>query len=298
MHHEEARMSLIKVITDSHSSITQQKAKELGISVLPASFVIDGMVYYEGVSLTHSEFLAKLEAGADVSTSQPSLPEVSELWDKELESCDQILYIPISSGLSASCASAMSLSQKEAYAGRVFVVDNGRVATPQYRSVLDALELVEEGYDAPQIKEILEKARADMSIYIAVDTLKYLKKGGRVSTTEALLGTALNIKPVLQFDVGTLSTYKKCRGMKSAKTAMIQAVKNDLQTRFKEQYESGEVALLAASSHNEEQTDIWVKEIEEAFPGMKVLCEPLALSVSCHIGPNGLGIGYSCRPKR
>lgn len=291
-------MNSVGIMTDSHSSITQEKAKELGISVLPMPFVIDGTEYLEDVTLSREEFYRKLREGAQVSTSQPPQQTVSDMWDAMLGKYDELVYIPISSGLSGSCSTALSMAQKEQYAGRVFVVDNGRVATPQYRTVLDAIELAREGYGAARIKEMLEAVRADMTIYVAVDMLEYLKKGGRISSATAALGTVLNIKPILQFDVGILHLVQKCRGMKSARKAMIAALRHDFETKFRRQVEAGEVYLLAATSAEPEETDSWVREIEEAFPGMGVMCEPLSLGVSCHIGPGGLGIGCSCRPKR
>lgn len=291
-------MKKIGVVTDSHSSISQEMAKELGIYVLPMPFYFDEECFYENIDLSREEFFEKLKTNNKVSTSQPSPEEVMKIWDKALEECEQILYIPISSGLSGSCSTATGLARDEDYEGKVFVVDNGRVSTPMHRSILDALELIKEGYEAPQIKKILEDARDKMVIYIAVETLEYLKKGGRVSATTAAIGSLLNIKPVLKFDVGILDTYKKCRGFKKAKQVMLEAMKNDLETKFAKEYQNNEVYLLAASSADEETTKEWVDEIKEAFPGMDVLCDDLSLGVSCHIGPGGLGIGCSCRPKR
>lgn len=291
-------MKKIGVVTDSHSSISQEMAKELGIYVLPMPFYFNEECFYENIDLSREEFFEKLKTNNKVSTSQPSPEEVMKIWDKALEECEQILYIPISSGLSGSCSTATGLARDEDYEGKVFVVDNGRVSTPMHRSILDALELIREGYEAPQIKKILEDARDKMVIYIAVETLEYLKKGGRVSATTAAIGSLLNIKPVLKFDVGILDTYKKCRGFKKAKQVMLEAMKNDLETKFAKEYQNNEVYLLAASSADEETTKEWVDEIKEAFPGMDVLCDDLSLGVSCHIGPGGLGIGCSCRPKR
>lgn len=291
-------MEGIKIITDSHSSITQEKAKQLGITVLPMPFTINGKVYYEDINLSRKEFFQLLAEGAEVSTSQPSPADIMRVWDRELENCSEIVYIPISSGLSGSCETAQALAKEEPYTGRVFVVDNGRVATPQYRSVLDAIELSKEGYHAARIQEILEASRADMTIYIAVNTLEYLKKGGRISSATAMLGTVLDIKPILQFDVGVLHPYKKSRGFMGAKKAMLEAIHHDLENKFRQQYEAGEVYLLAATSADEETTEEWVREIRKSFPEMGVMCEPLSLAVSCHIGPNGLGIGLSCKPRR
>ena len=291
-------MKKVGVVTDSHSGITQKQAAEMGIFVLPMPFSIDGKDYLEDVTLSRDEFLKRLAAGAKVSTSQPSPSDVTAIWNRALAEYDEIVYIPISSGLSGSCMTAMALSAGKSYRNRVFVVDNGRVSTPMRRSVMDAVELVQEGYRAVQIKEMLEAAKAQMQIYIAVDTLEYLRKGGRISRTTAAIGTVMNIKPVLKFDIGSLDTYKKCRGFVQAKKTMLEAMRHDLETVYAKQLEKGEVYLLAASSAPDEATAAWVKEIEAAFPGMKVLCDNLTLGISCHIGPNGLGIGCSCRPEK
>ncbi|HCT92497.1 MAG TPA: DegV family protein [Lachnospiraceae bacterium] len=291
-------MEMIGVCTDSHSSITRDEAKRLGVRVLPMPFYIGENCYLEDVSISRAEFLEKLAGGADVSTSQPSPAAVMEFWDEALAEFEQIVYIPISSGLSGSCAAAQVLALEDKYDGRVFVVDNGRVSAPQHRAVLDALELVSEGYTAAEIKEILEASRAEMAVYIGVETLTYLKKGGRISPAAAALGTVLNIKPVLKLDVGTLDTFQKCRGFGKAKKVMLEAVHQDLETRWKEYHERGEAYLLAASSASPEATEEWVREIREEFPDMEVLCDELSLGVSCHIGPGGLGIACSCRPKR
>lgn len=291
-------MKSIGVITDSHSGITQEEAKKLGIRVLPMPFYIEEECYYEDITLTREEFFKQLDSGKTVTTSQPSPEVVMNLWDEALNEYEQIVYIPMSSGLSGSCATAMALAQDDPYENRVFVVDNGRISTPMHRSVLDALELIEEGYNAKEIKEILEAARDKMVIYVGVKTLEHLKKGGRITPATAALGTVLNSKPVLKFDVGTLDTFKKCRGFAKVKNTMIEAMKEDLQTKFKEYYDKGEVNLVAASSASDKETKEWVKEIEQAFPGMNVMCDKLSLGVSCHIGAGGLGIGCSCRPKR
>lgn len=286
------------IVTDSHSSISQKEAEELGIYVLPMPFYIDGQIHYEDIDLSREEFFQKLDSGADISTSQPSPADVMQLWDKALEEYQQILYMPISSGLSGSCATAMALAQDAPYEGRVFVVDHGRVSTPLHRMILDCLELISEGCPAPQIKEIMEESRDKMVIYIGVDTLEHLKKGGRVTPAAALLGSVLNIKPVLKLDVGILEPFKKCRGLAKAKKTMLEAIACDIETRFKEEKDRGELHLLAASSSSKEDTDQWVAEIREAFPGMEILCDDLSLGVSCHVGYGGLGIGCSCKPKR
>lgn len=291
-------MTSIRIMTDSHSSITQEKAEELGITVLPMPFSVGGEDYLEGINLTRDEFFEKLRNGAEVRTSQPVPLTVMRAWDEALKENEQVVYIPISSGLSGSCDTALAMAQKKQYKGKVFVVDNGRVATPQYASVLDALELAEEGYKGNQIKEMLENARDKMNIYVAVDTLEHLKKGGRISALSAAVGSVLNIKPVLQFDVGQLSVYKKCRGFKAAKRAMLEAMKEELEIRFRDFYDRGTIRLLAASSADAETTTEWVQEIKDVFHGLQVMCEPLSMAISCHIGEGGLGIGCSCIPER
>jgi len=288
----------IGIVTDSHCGITPEEAKRLGIWVVPMPFYIGDQCFFENVDLTREEFFKRLDLGAKISTSQPAPGDVMKAWDQALACCEQILYMPISSGLSGSCQTAQLLAEEEPYEGRVLVVDNGRVSALQHRSILDALELIEEGYPAFQVKEILEEYRDKMNIYIALETLEFLKRGGRVSAATAALGAILNIKPVMEFDVGVLDTYRKCRGMEKAKKAMIEAVKHDFATRFAEDYERGEIYMLVATSAGPEEKDAWEQEVREAFPGMEVLHDDLSMGLSCHIGPGGLGIGYSCRPRR
>lgn len=288
----------IRIITDSHSGITQQQAKEMGIDVLPMPFFINEECYEEEITLSRELFFEKMEAGAKVSTSQPSLPDVMALWDKALESYDTVIYMPISSGLSGSCATATALASDEKYEGKVFVVDNGRIATPLIRAIMDAKELIEEGYSAREIKDILEAAKNDMIIYLSVENLEYLKRGGRISAATAAIGTLLNIKPVLRFNTKLIESFSKCRGSKKARKLMIETVRHDMETTFKEQYENGEIYLMTASNGDEETAQVWVKEVQAAFPEMNVLYGPLSLGISCHTGPNAVGIGFSCRPKR
>lgn len=291
-------MKAIGIITDSHSSITQSEAERLGIRVLPMPFYIGEKCCYEGVSLTRPEFLELLRSGAELTTSQPSPAEVVQLWDQALEEYEKILYIPISSGLSGSYATALMLAQEEPYVGRVLVVDSGRVSTLLHRMVLDARELIQEGYPAEEIRRVLERDRDKMVIYIGVQTLENLRRGGRITPATAALGTILNIRPVLQFDVGTLDMFKKCRGFARTKKTMLEAMRHDLETRFQEWYRRGEIYLLAASSAPPQETEEWIEEIREAFPDLEVMCDDLSMGVSCHIGYGGLGIGCSCRPRR
>ncbi len=290
-------MRKIGIITDSHSSITQDEAKQLGIWVLPMPFYIDGECYLEGVNLTRKEFFEKLEQGSAIATSQPSPADVCDVWDWALKEFEQVLYMPLSSGLSGSCETAMALARDEQYEGKVLVVDHGQIATPLHQLVLDTLELIEKGYSAEKIKEMLESGKDRMMIYIGVETLEYLKRGGRVTPAAAAIGSVLNIKPVLKLETGKLDSFKKCRGFGKAKKLMIEAMKEDIETRFSDAMAAGQVRLLAASSANEEETEAWVKEIEAAFPGMKVFCDPLSLGVSCHTGAGALGIGCSVYPE-
>uniref|UniRef100_UPI00405611A8 DegV family protein n=1 Tax=Agathobacter sp. TaxID=2021311 RepID=UPI00405611A8 len=291
-------MRTIGIATDSHSGISLEEAKRIGVMVLPMPFYFGEECYYEEVSLTRAAFFERLNAGEKVSTSQPSPESLMDFWRKGLKEYAQIVYIPMSSGLSGSCATAMMLATEEEFEDKVFVVDNGRVSAPLHRSVLDALEMAEEGYGAGQIKAILEGEKEKMSIYIAVETLEFLKRGGRISAGTAALGTLLNIKPVLKLGVGVLETFKKSRGMKKAKREMLEALKQDMETTFKEYYDKGEIYLLAATSADEASTKEWLEEIQAFFPGMEVLCDNLTLGISCHVGEGGLGIGCSCKPKR
>lgn len=291
-------MNSILIATDSHSGLSQEAGKQLGVRVLPMPFYFGEDCYYEEVSLTREHFFERLNAGEKVSTSQPSPEAVMEFWREGLKEYESIVYVPMSSGLSGSCSTAMALAMDEEFEDKVFVVDNGRVSTPLVRSLMDALEMVEEGLSAARIKEVLEAGKENMSIYIAVETLEYLKQGGRISATTAALGTLLNIKPVLKLGVGLLETYKKSRGMKKAKKDMLDAIREDLETNFKEYYDKKEVYLLAATSADAETTAAWVEEIKAAFPGMDVLSGNLSLGICCHVGEGALGVGVSCRPKR
>ena len=284
-------MSKVAIVTDSNSGITQERGKELGIFVLPMPFFIDGELYLEDITLSQSEFYEKLGADSDISTSQPSPGEVMDLWDKVLEEYDELVCIPMSSGLSSTCATAITLAAE--YDGRVQVVDNQRISVTQEQSVLDAMNLREEGKSAAEIKEILEKEKLQASIYITVDTLKYLKKGGRITPAAAAIGTVLNLKPVLQIQGEKLDAYAKVRGKKQAKRAMLKAMKNDWETRFKEYASDGEMCLQAAYTGNLEEAEEFKREIQEVFPGMEIHMDPLSLSVACHIGYGALAVACS-----
>lgn len=291
-------MKKIAIITDNYGGISYEEADKLGVKILSMPFLFGDECFYEGISITREEFFERLNAGEQVSTTQPTPDSVMKIWREGLKEAETVLYMPLSSGLSGSCNTAMMLAREDEFEDKVFVVDIGRISTPMHRSILDALELVEEGYSAKEIKDILEASKDKMSIYIAVETLEFLKRGGRITPAAAAVGALLNIKPILSLNVGVLDSYKKCRGIKKAKREMLEAMKNDLETKFKEYYEKGEVYLMAASSADEETTAAWVEEIKAYFPGMEVLCDPLCLGIACHTGEGALGIGCSCKPRR
>ena len=277
-------MSKIAVVTDSNSGITQKQAKELGISVLPMPFYINEEMFFEDITLTQEEFYKRLDEDADISTSQPSPADVMELWDGLLEEYDEVNHIPMSSGLSSSCETAMALSQD--YDGKVHVVDNQRISITQRQSVLDAIEMVRKGMSSKEIVEVLMREKLEASIYITVDTLKYLKKGGRVTAAGAALGTVLNIKPVLTIQGDKLDAFAKVRGIKAAKKKMLDAMEKDIKERF----DGKEILIMAAYTCSEEEAENWKQEIEARFPGYDIHMDPLSLSVSCHIGPGSIAI--------
>ncbi len=282
-------MSKIAVVTDSNSGITQTQAKELGVFVIPMPFMINEETYFEDINLTQEQFYNLLEDGADISTSQPLVGNILDLWDKLLTEYDEIVHIPMSSGLSGSCATAITLS--EDYDGKVQVVDNQRISVTLRQSVLEAMELANIGKSAKEIKEILEENKLEASIYITVDTLKYLKKGGRITPASAAIGTVLNLKPVLQIQGEKLDSYAKVRGLKQAKKTMLEALENDINTRFIDGKNDKSLYLYVAHTHNEEAAKVLVEELKELYPDFHVHMDPLSLSVSCHIGPGSLGVG-------
>lgn len=281
----------IAVGTDSGSGITQAQAKELGIFVVPMPFMIDGEEFEEDITLTREEFYQRMGENADISTSQPALATVTQAWDKALEEYDQIVYIPMSSGLSGSLQSAVMLA--EDYGGRVQVVNNQRVSVTQRQSVLDAMELIRAGWDARAIREELERVKLEASIYITLDTLKYLKKGGRITPAAAALGTLLRIKPVLQIQGEKLDAFSKARTMKHARATMIAALQHDLQNRFHDP-EAERMWIEVAHTENEEMALDLAAELKELFPKTpEIRVDPLALNIACHIGPGSLAIACS-----
>ena len=285
-------MGNVAIVTDSNSGISQAEGKELGIYVIPMPFLVDGKLYFEDVDMNKEQFYHFLENDADLSTSQPSPGDVMDLWDKLLKEYDEIVHIPMSSGLSASCSTAMGLARD--YDGKVQVVDNQRISVTMQQAVMDAKYLAAAGKSAAQIKEILEKEALESSIYLMVDTLKYLKKGGRITPAAALLGSALNLKPILQIQGDKLDAYKKVRGVKAAKKNMLEAMKKDVEGRFSDYVAKGQLKLHVAYTTDEETARQWKEEVQNMFPDIAITrMDPLSFSVTCHTGPGVLAIAAS-----
>ena len=280
-------MKKVAISTDSNSGITQEEASKLGVFVIPMPFTINGKDYFEDINLTQDQFYDFLASDADVSTSQPSVAAVQDLWDDILKEYDEIVYIPMSSGLSGSCDTAQMLSQD--YDGRVEVVDNQRISVTQKQSVIDAKKLADNGFSAKEIKEILLRDKMKSGIYIMVDTMKYLKKGGRVTPAAAVVATVLGIKPVLQIQGGKLDAFAKVRGVRQAHKVMLDALKKDMETRAIP--ENAEIAV--AHTKNPEEAEKIKEEILSLYPGREVIVDALSLSVSCHIGPGSLAVAWS-----
>ena len=278
------------VMTDSNSGITAAEGKELGVFIVPMPVIIDGVTYFEGKNLLQPDFFESLMSGKDVSTSQPSPGDLMELWNRVLaRGYDDIVYIPMSSGLSNSYASAAVLAEE--YDHRVHVVDNHRISIPQLASVMDAVKLVSEGRTAGEIKELLEKAALEASIYIAVDTLEFLKKGGRVTPAAAAIGSVLGIKPLLSIQGDKLDAYAKVRGMKRCRRRLIEAVEKDLNERFSEGDMSKVRIATAGSFRNPELAEDWRQEVARAFPDYEVVYRDLGCSIESHTGPEAMAAG-------
>ena len=283
-------MSKIAVITDSNAHITPQEAEKLGISVVPMPFTISDETFYEGINLTREEFYEKMESGASIATSQPSPSDVMSIWDEALKTHDEVVYIPMSSGLSGSCQSARMLADD--YDGKVQVVNNQRISVTQKRSVLDALEMAEMGMSAAEIREELEHVKYESSIYIMLDTLYYLKKGGRITPAAAAVGTLLRIKPVLQIKGERLDAFSKARTMNQGKNIMINAMKHDIETLYGGT-DKENVWLYAVHGNVPDQFAEFSQEVRAAFPAFNVQDDVLSLSIACHIGPGALAIACS-----
>ena len=283
-------MNKIAIVADSNSGYTQEKANETGIFLIPMPFYINGEEYFEGVNLTQKEFFEYLKNDAKVSTSQPSPGSMLTLWDDLLKTYDEIIYFPMSSGLSGSCQTAAMLAKD--YEGRVFVVDNQRISAPLKHSIIDACTMVQMGKSGQEIKDYLEKTKMDSAVYITVDTLKYLKKGGRITPAAAALGTLLKIKPILQIRGEKLDSYGKARTMNQAKKLMIDALKKDVAENFGGN--AKEVHFDIAHTQNETEAMAVKELIEENFQGCEVsIIDPLSLSIACHIGEGAVGVAWT-----
>ena len=283
-------MSRVVVVTDSNSGITQAEAKELDVVVMTMPFYINEEMFYEDIDLTQEQFYAKLAEGGDIKTSMPLVGDVTDKWDELLKEYDEIVYIPMSSGLSSSCETAYMLSQD--YDGKVQVVNNQRISVTMRQSVLDAKAMADSGKTAGEIKDILEDEKFNSSIYIMVDTLTYLKKGGRITPAAAALGALLKLKPVLQIQGEKLDAFAKARTVKQAKNIMIEAMKSDFQKRF-DSPDGTKMHLEIAYTFDKEAAEAFKAEVQEAFPNNEIVMNPLSLSVSCHIGPGALAIACS-----
>ncbi len=284
-------MSKIAIITDSNSGINFEAGKEIGVRVLPMPFLIDGKTYYEEISLSQTEFFEKLESDVDISTSQPSPESVMKIWDDALEEADEVVYIPMSSGLSSSCHTALMLADD--YEGKVQVVDNQRISVTQRQSVLDALELAKRGLTAAQIKEELERAKFESSIYIMLDTLKYLKKGGRITPAAAALGSALRLKPVLTIQGEKLDAFSIAKTKKQGVKKMLSAIEDDINSRFGGVDHMENIHMEIAHTKNPEAAEELRQQIIEKFGVKQVDLYPLSLSIACHIGPGSLAVACS-----
>lgn len=290
-------MSKVKIITDSNSGITQEEATILGIEVVPMPFFIDETQYFEGISMNREQFYQALtNDDVKVSTSQPSPDSIMDMWRQILKEYDEIVHIPMSSGISSSLSTAMMLAREEEFDGKVFVVDNQRISVTQRRSVLQAKELADKDFSGKEIHDILMRDKFESSIYIMVDTLKYLKEGGRLTPAVAAIGTLLRIKPVLQIQGEKLDSYAKVKSLKQAKTTMIKAIKSDIEKRFP--YTKPETMCIdIAHTENREEAEKFREELLELFPGYDIYIDDLSLSVSCHIGPGALAVALANVPE-
>ncbi len=286
-------MKKIAIVTDDNSGITPEEAKKLGIYIIKMPVLIDGTEYYEYDNLTSEQFYKFLEEDRDVKTSQPSPGNVMNLWESLLKDYDEIVHIPMSSGLSESCNTAKSLAEN--FDGNVFVVDNHRISVTLERSVLDAINLRDKGYDGAAIKETLEATKGDSSIYIMVDTLKYLKKGGRVTPAGAALGATFHIKPILQIQGGKLDAKAKVIGVKKAKLKLVEFAKEDLIKRFKYLANKGEYEIEIAYTYDKSLAEDLIKLLQEQIPDLPEIASvnPLSLSIATHIGPGAMAVAIS-----
>jgi len=278
-------MQSIGIITDTNSGMTQAEARELGVILMPMPFTVNGKNYVENVNMEYLEFFDHLAGGAQVATSQPSPEDIMACWNKALETWEKVIYIPMSSALSSSCQSAKLFA--EDFDGRVLVADNHRISISQKQSVYDALHWRDMGLSAEQILDKLLETALEASIYLTVDNLKYLKRGGRITPSVAAIGTVLNIKPVLQIQGGKLDTYKKVRGLHAAQNAMLDAIRKDLETRFADT----PMILRTAYTGDPSVGKVWNAQVQERFPEYRVTGDPLPISIACHVGPGVIALG-------
>lgn len=284
-------MKKIAIVVDSNSGITPKEGKHLGISVVPMPFIIGDDVLYEEVDLKQEEFYRLQREGVRITTSQPNINEIVDLWTELLKTHDQILHFPMSSALSQSCETAQKFAEEQ-FPGKVFVVDNKRISITSKASIFDALKLVNEGLDAKEIKDYLENDGLNSTIYLVVDTLKYLKQGGRVTPAAAAIGTVLNIKPILTIQGGKLDKFAMVTNIKAAKKKMISALKKDIETRFAKFVQAGEFAIAIAHTTNDENAEIFKQELIKEFPNISfTYVDPLSLSIATHTGPRVLAVG-------
>ena len=287
-------MSKVAILTDSNSGITQAEAEREGLYVVPMPFYINDQMFFEEIDLSQEDFYGRLTEGAEIKTSMPTVGSVTDQWRKLLKDYDEIVYIPMSSGLSSSCETAYMLAQDEEFDGKVFVVDNQRISVTQRQSAYDAKMLADQGRSGAQIRDILMDEKFQSSIYIMVDTLTYLKRGGRITPAAAALGTLLRLKPVLQIQGEKLDAFAKSRTVKQAKTIMIDAIKKDFAERFHDASGSN-MYLEIAYTYDLEAAEQFKREVQEHFPDHEIVMNPLSLSVSCHIGPGALALATSHR---
>ena len=287
-------MSKVAILTDSNSGITQAEAEREGLYVIPMPFYINDQMLFEEIDLSQEDFYGRLTEGAEIKTSMPTVGSVTDQWKKLLQDYDEIVYIPMSSGLSSSCETAYMLAQDEEFDGKVFVVDNQRISVTQRQSAYDAKMLADQGRSGVQIRDILMDEKFQSSIYIMVDTLTYLKRGGRITPAAAALGTLLRLKPVLQIQGEKLDAFAKARTVKQAKTIMIDAIKKDFAERFHDASGSN-MYLEIAYTYDLEAAEQFKREVQEHFPDHEIVMNPLSLSVSCHIGPGALALATSHR---
>lgn len=281
-------MKKIAIVTDSNSGISPEEAKRLGVHIVPMPFIIDGEIFYENVSLSFDEFYEKQKL-TRITTSQPNINEIVELWEDLLKEYDEIVHIPMSSGLSASCETATNFAEQ--FNGKVQVVDNKRISITMRGSVVDAINMAKDGKNAKEIKKFLEDTALESSIYIMVDTLKYLKQGGRVTPAAAAIGAVLNIKPVLQIQGGKLDQYTKVLNVKTAKQKMIEAIKKDIETRFKSLVDGEKMKISIAHTANEVNANLFAEEVKKEFPQIELeYIDSLSMSVATHIGPKALAV--------